>query len=117
MLFSRFKTASSSVTCVIFANSEPYELFSIAEHYFLETDPSADGDKWVWLNSTSPAAETVLLAHAQGSGRCCEGDASGRGDLPHEWTCLRFEIMLPDIDSYMGTIRSWDIIIETGSSL
>lgn len=102
---------------VFFANSVQYELFWMAEHYSLETDPSVDGDKWAWLNSPSPAEETEWLACAQGSGRCREGDAPGRGDLPNERRWLRFEIMLPDIDSSMGTIRSRDIIIESGLSL
>lgn len=65
-----------------FANSELYELFWIAENYSVETELSADGDKWAWLNSPSPAEETELLAHAQGSGRCREGDTQWRGDVP-----------------------------------
>lgn len=98
-----------------FANSEPYELFWIAEHYSLETDLTADGDKWAWLNSPSPAEETERLARAQGSGRCREGHTQWRGDLPNEQTCLRFKIMLPDTDSSMGTTGSRDIFVQSAS--
>ena len=93
-----------------FANSELYELFWITEHYSVKADLSADGDKWAWLSSPSPAEETVWLARAQGSGQCREGDTQWRGDLPNEQTCLRFEIMLSDTDSSTGTIRSRDIV-------
>lgn len=97
-----------------FANSEPYELFWTAERYSVETDLCADGDKWAWLISPSPAEETERLARAQGRGRCREGDAQRRGDLPNEQTCLRFEIIVPDTDSSAGTIG---IAAETGLSL
>lgn len=94
-----FKTAGSSAVCVVL-----YELLWITERYSAETDLSADGDEWTWLNSPSPAEETERLARAQGSGRCREGDAQWRGGLPNEQTCLRFEIMLSDADSSAGTV-------------
>lgn len=100
-----------------FANSELYELFWIVEQYSVETDLSADGDKWAWQISPSPAEETERLARAQGTGRCREGDTQWRGDLQNEHTCLRFEMMLPYTDSSIGTIRSRDITIEPALSL
>lgn len=78
------------------------ELFWIAEHYSVEADLCADGDKWAWLNPPSPAKETEWLARAQGSGRCREGDTQWTGDLPNEQTCLRFEIMLSDTRELHG---------------
>lgn len=96
-----------------FANSEPYEGFWIAEHYSPETNPSTDGDKLGWLYSLSPSWGNRAAGLCPGEWLMLRGQCS-RPHLLNEWTCLRFQIVLPDADSSMEAIISRDIIIESG---
>lgn len=112
MLLGSFKNRQQLRNVCYFTNSEPYELYRIAEHCSPETDLTADGDKWALAKFPIPSWGNKAAGGGPG-----EGDSQSRGDFPNEQKCVRFEIPLPDTDSSMETAECKSIFLESAPFL